>query len=204
MKLYWSSRSPFVRFVCVAACEKGLFDEIHCVPTVVAMLKPNIELLSENPLSRLPTLILDNGEALYDSRVICQFFDQIGQGPALYPGDPSVRLEVLRREALGVGILDFLLLWRAERDKPAERRAETLISAFQVKIDASLKRLDLDLAALGRDGFQCDQMAVACALFYLDFRFPLLNWRDEYTEVAAWADTVALRPSMQRTAFRDQ
>jgi glutathione S-transferase len=193
-----------VRFVCIAACEKNLFEQIHCVPTMVAMLKPNIELLSENPLSRLPTLILDNGDVLYDSRVICQYFDQIGSGPALYPADPSARMEALRREALGLGILDFLLLWRAERDKPAERRSETLISAFQVKLDASLKRLDLDLTALQRDVFECDQMAVACVLFYLDFRFPLQNWRDEHRTLAAWADTIALRPSMQRTTFRNE
>lgn len=203
MKLHWSSRSPFVRLVCVAAHEKGLFERIECVPTTVAMLKPNIELLNANPLSKLPTLVLDDGAALYDFRVIIQYLDDIGQGPALYPADRALRIEVLRREALGMGIMDFLLLWRSERDKPAERQSADLIAAFQIKIAASLQRLDRDLAALRRDSFEADQIAIAGALFYLDFRFPALGWRDRHAELAEWADQVGTRKSMQLTAFSD-
>ncbi|HTN62401.1 MAG TPA: glutathione S-transferase family protein [Devosia sp.] len=203
MKLHWSGRSPFVRFVCVAAHERNLFDQLDCVRTVVAMLKPNLELLPENPLSKLPTLVLDDGSALYDSRVITQYFAMIGSGPALYPTEPQARLDALRREALGVGILDFLLLWRSERDKPAERQSAELIAAFHIKIEAALQRLELDRPALQRDGFQADQIVVACALFYLDFRFPQLGWRTDHPDLAAWADRSALRPSMQATLFRD-
>jgi glutathione S-transferase len=100
-------------------------------------------------------------------------------------------------------MLDFLLLWRSERDKPADRQSEQLIASFHVKIEASLQRLDLDLPAFAEQAFQADQMVVACALSYLDFRFPKLGWRISHSALAAWADQIALRPSMQATMFED-
>ena len=87
MKLHWSPRSPFVRKVMIAAHETGLVDRLTCVRTVVAMTAPNATLLPDNPLSKIPTLVLDDGSTLYDSGVICEYLDTLHDGPKLFPAD---------------------------------------------------------------------------------------------------------------------
>ena len=101
MKLHWSPRSPFVRKVMIVAHERGLIDRIACVRTVAAMTKPHAELMQDNPLSKIPTLVLDDGRVLYDSPVICEYLDGLGSAPKLFPAAPAVRLDALRRQALG-------------------------------------------------------------------------------------------------------
>ncbi len=85
MKLYWSSRSPFVRKVMVAAHEVGIADRIRTQRVVVAPNNPNIEVMQDNPLSKIPTLVFDDGTSLYDSRVICEYFDTLHDGPTCQP-----------------------------------------------------------------------------------------------------------------------
>src|SRR6266852_4462104 len=115
MKLHWSPRSPFVRKVLIVAHEFGLTGRIDCVRSAVAFTKPHAALMEENPLSKIPTLVLDDGTVLYDSPVICEYLDCLHHGPKLLPADPKQRMTALRRQALGDGCLDFLLLWRNER-----------------------------------------------------------------------------------------
>src|SRR5262245_54583843 len=115
MKLHWSPRSPFVRKVMIVAHETGLVDRLTLVRTVAAATRPHTDLMRDNPLSKIPTLVLDNGTALYDSPVICEYLDRLHAGPALFPRDLAARMTALRRQALGDGFLDFLLLWRDER-----------------------------------------------------------------------------------------
>ena len=123
MKLFWSSRSPFVRKVMVAAHETGLVSGIECVQTVVAPAKPNAEVMALNPLNKLPTLLLDDGRVLYDSPVICEYLDGLHDGPKLFPSAGATRLDALRRQALGDGMMDFLLVWLSERSRPAEQQS---------------------------------------------------------------------------------
>ena len=85
MKLLWSSRSPFVRKVMVAAHEVGLADRIRTERVVVAANKPNADVMAVNPLNKIPTLVLDDGTVLYDSRVICEYLDTLHDGPKLFP-----------------------------------------------------------------------------------------------------------------------
>src|SRR5262249_42081889 len=118
MKLHWSPRSPFVRKVMIAAHELGLVDRLTCVRTVVATTRPHLALMEENPLSKLPTLVLEDGTILYDSPVICEYLDSLHDGAKLFPTDFTARLTALRRQALGDGMLDYLLLWRNERERP--------------------------------------------------------------------------------------
>ena len=127
MKLHWSPRSPFVRKVMIAAHETGLVDRLTCVRTVVAMTAPNAALLSDNPLSKIPTLVLDDGSALYDSGVICEYLDTLHDGSKLFPADAKARWTALRRHALGSGLLDLLILlarrtWTAAALTAAHRR----------------------------------------------------------------------------------
>src|SRR4051812_26133977 len=109
MKLHWSPRSPFVRKVMIVAHELGLAERLACVRTVAATTKPHAELMRDNPLSKIPTLVLDDGTVLYDSRVICEYLDGLHSGRKLFPTDPKARMVALRRQALGDGALDFLL-----------------------------------------------------------------------------------------------
>ena len=124
MKLHWSPRSPFVRKVMIVAHELGLADRLDCVRTVVATTKPHAVLMEENPLSKIPTLVLDDGTVIYDSPVICEYLDQLHDGPKLIPAALPERMTALRRQALGDGFLDFLLLWRNERERPAEHPSQ--------------------------------------------------------------------------------
>ena len=122
MKLHWSSRSPFARKVMVAAHELGLASRLSCVPTVVGMSAPNAEVMRENPLSRIPYLVLDDGTVLTDSLVICEYLQMLTGGHLLFPASPEARIETLRRHALASGLLEILVLRRNERDRPPERR----------------------------------------------------------------------------------
>src|SRR5580692_10038177 len=115
MKLHWSPRSPFVRKVMIVAHERGLVARIACVRTVAATAKPHAELMQDNPLSKIPTLVLDDGTVLYDSPVICEYFDTLDGATKLFPKEPKARLAALRRQALGDGFLDMLVLLRDER-----------------------------------------------------------------------------------------
>src|SRR5215470_4796857 len=117
MKLHWSPRSPFVRKVMIMARELGLVDRLDCVRTVAATTKPHAELIRDNPLSKIPTLMLDDGTALYDSPVICEYLDALDGKPQLFPLDRKRRIVALRRQALGDGFLDLLVLARNERSR---------------------------------------------------------------------------------------
>src|SRR3954463_13342250 len=101
MLLHWSPRSPYVRKVLITAHEADLADRIETVRTVVAASEPNVELMKENPQSRLPTLRLADGTVVYDSVVICEYFDSLRDGVKLFPASWPERLTALRRHALG-------------------------------------------------------------------------------------------------------
>jgi glutathione S-transferase len=132
MKLHWSPRSPFVRKVMIVAHERGLVDRLHCVRTVAAMTAPHAELMRDNPLSKIPTLVLDDGAALYDSPVICEYLDALDGKPQLFPRDRLLRMVALRRQALGDGFLDLLVLARNERlrKEPSEVQLNSAAGPF--------------------------------------------------------------------------
>jgi glutathione S-transferase len=197
MKLHWSPRSPFVRKVMVAAHEVGVADRLDCVRSVAAMTRPHPELMSDNPLSKIPTLVLDDGTVLYDSPVICEYFDTLHKGPKLFPAEPRARFTALRRQALGDGMMDFLILWRGEGDRA--HQSEPHLSSFAVKREAVLASLEGEASALTVDAFSIGHIAIGCALSYLDFRFAAQPWRGEYPKLAAWHSGFAARPSVRAT-----
>lgn len=199
MKLHWSPRSPFVRKVMIFAHETGLADRFERVRTVVAMTKPNAALMQDNPLSKLPTLVLDDGRVLFDSFVICEYLDGLHAGAPLVPKSGPERWEVLRWHALGNGLLDLLVLWRNERDREPQRQLKELLDAFAAKNAATLARLDEETAALEAAPFRLGHIALVCALGYLDFRFPDLDWRSAHPRIAAWFGKQSQRPSVQKT-----
>ena len=201
MKLHWSPRSPFVRKVMIFAHETGLADQLDCVRTVVAATAANADLLGENPLSKIPTLVLDGGTVLYDSAVICEYLDTLHGGAKLFPPEGPPRWMALRRQALGDGFLDLLILWRYERGRA--QPLQSLIDAFGAKYQAALRSLEQEAASLAGTPFGIGHIAIGCSLSYLDFRFPHLLWRDGHPQIAAWHASFAQRPSVKATEPMD-
>jgi glutathione S-transferase len=197
MKLHWSPRSPFVRKVMIAAHETGQLEQLSCTRTVVAMTQPNADLLPDNPLSKIPTLVLEDGSPLYDSLVICEYLDSLHQNPKLFPSEPPARWTALRRHALGDGLLDLLILWRNERERAAPSPAH--VQAYGVKFHAALDALEQDSVALAQAPFGIGHIAVGCALSYADFRFTDLDWRTGHPRLAAWHASFSDRPSARAT-----
>ncbi|HEY7665936.1 MAG TPA: glutathione S-transferase [Xanthobacteraceae bacterium] len=197
MKLHWSPRSPFVRKVMIAAHELGLVDRVTCVRTVVATTRPHAVLMAENPLSKLPTLVLDDGTVLYDSPVICEYLDGLHGGPKLFPADGRARMIALRRQALGDGFLDFLLLLRNERERA--QPSQVHLATFATKRKAVLGALDQEAEALAATPFGIGHIAIGCALSYLDFRFGNEDWRSEYPRIASWHRDFCARASVRAT-----
>lgn len=201
MKLHWSPRSPFVRKVMVAAHELGLAERIEMLRTVVAMVKPARELLPENPLGKIPTLVLPDGTILYDSLVIIEYLDSLAGGGRLIPTDGRARFTELRRHALADGFLDMLILWRNERDRAQPLPA--LLDAFALKTDAILRALEAEAPMLAAGPVGLAQITVAIAGAYMDFRFPDLGWRERCPGLNAWQARFAERPAMRATSIVD-
>jgi glutathione S-transferase len=201
MKLHWSPRSPFVRKVMVAAHELGLADRIETVRTVVAMVKPARELLPENPLGKIPTLVLADGTILYDSLVIIEYLDSLAGGGRMIPASGPARFTELRRHALANGFLDMLILWRNERDRAQPLPA--LLDAFALKTEALLPALEAEASALAAGPVGLAQITTAIAGAYMDFRFADLDWRARCPALSAWQTRFAERPSMLVTGIVD-
>lgn len=196
LKLHWSPKSPFVRKVMMCAHELNLLDRLELVRSVAAMLKPNERLMRDNPLSKIPTLVLDNGFALFDSVVICEYLDDLAGG-SLFPKSDTDKWQVLRWHAFGNGLLDALILWRNEREREAP--LQSLIDAFELKTLASLKQLDDEAQALAETSLSIGHITLGCALGYLDYRFETLDWRAHAPRLADWHAELAKRPSYQST-----
>jgi glutathione S-transferase len=197
MKLHWSPRSPFVRKVMIVAHEAGLADRLTLVRTVAATTKPHPELMRDNPLSKIPTLVLDDGTVLYDSPVICEYLDRMHAGPKLFPRDGAARMTALRRQALGDGFLDFLLLWRDERARA--QSSDVHLASYAAKRKSTLAAIDREVDDLAASAFSIGHIALGCALGYLDFRFAAEDWRDNHPRLARWHADFGARPSVQAT-----
>jgi glutathione S-transferase len=197
MKLHWSPRSPFVRKVMVVVHELGLADRITCVRTVAATTKPHAGLMRDNPLSKIPTLVLDDSTVIYDSPVICEYLDSLDRAPKLHPADPKARLVALRRQALGDGFLDMLILLRDERMRANPSDVHQASAA--VRKAAVLQGLEQEAEALAATPFGIGHIAIGCALSYLDFRYADEDWRKGHSGIASWHATFAARPSVRAT-----
>ena len=197
MKLHWSPRSPFVRKVMIVAHERNLADRITCVRTVAAVTKPHAELMRDNPLSKIPTLVLDDGSVLYDSRVICEYLDAVDGSPRLFPTDPRARYLALRRQALGDGFLDFLVLMRNERERVHPSSAHE--ASWALRKGAVLDSLEREAESLTTTPYGIGHIAIGTALAYLDFRFADDNWRPGRLHLANWHASFAARPAVRAT-----
>ena len=195
MILRYSPASPYARKIRIAAELLGLSERIRIESASTA--DPNDSLRIQNPLGKIPTLILADGSSLYDSRVIADYLDHLSGGGKLIPADPDRRFAALRLQALGDGINDAALLIRYETaTRPAALRDPEAIALQQGKIDLALATLEAVPPAGPPD---IGQIALACALGYLDLRFEGA-WRQTHPRLAAWlADFCAAVPAFEAT-----
>jgi len=201
MKLRYSPTSPYVRKVMVLAYETGLEPKIERLPTTVVPDKPNIEVQRENPLIKVPTLVTDDGEVLFDSRVICEYLDTLHQGPKIFPPAGKARWVALRQQALGDGILDAAILTRYETFlRPKQFLWNDWVESQMRRVRGGLAALEGKLKEGALSGpLTIGQITVGCALGYLDFRYATEGWRDRHPGLAKWYAEFAKRPSMQKT-----
>lgn len=200
MKLHWSPKSPYVRKVMICVEELKLTGQLTLVRSVAAMLKPNPAIMQDNPLSKIPTLVLDDGRSLFDSGVICEYLDDLAGGP-LFPRTGAARWQALRWQAFGNGLMDVLILWRNERER--EQPITVLMDAFELKARASLAQLDTEAGALEAGVFGIGHATLCCALGYLDYRFDAMEWRTLAPELARWYAVMRERPSIRLTEPAD-
>ncbi|MBL6454681.1 glutathione S-transferase family protein [Belnapia sp. T6] len=201
MQLHWSSRSPFVRKVMVCVHERGLEGLIERIPTVVALTRVEHGLLPRNPLGRIPTLVRPDGSVLFDSVVICEYLDGLGDAPRLFPEAGPARIEALQRHALGTGFMEMLLLWRGESLR--EVRSPIVIEGFELKREAVLPALEALVPTLEATPYDIGHVAIGCSLSYLDFRWGEYDWRAAQPRLAAWHAGFSARPAVQATAHID-
>ena len=195
MKLHWSPRSPYVRKVMIAAHEMGLQDRLACERTVVGGTKPHLDLMTRNPLGKIPTLELEDGTVVYDSFVVIAYLDTLHAGPKLIPTG-AARLTALRRHALGNGMLDIALAALGERLRPIDRQSEPHLALWHLKLRTCVDALEHEADAIARDTFDIGHLAIGVALAYLDFRFDGEQWRKGHPKLAAWHATFNTRPSV--------
>jgi glutathione S-transferase len=198
MKLHYSPTSPYVRKIMVLAHETGLIARIETVRSVATPHAPNMTLGHDNPLIKVPTLVLDDGETFYDSPVIAEYLDSIHGGRRFFPAAGPERWRALKLQATADGMLDAGLLCRYELLRPEAHR-------WTEWVEGQMTKIRLGLAQLGRDvtHFSAEpgigEISAGVTLGYLDFRFPEEAWRDQYTRLAEWYAGFAERPSMQAT-----
>lgn len=200
MQLIHAAASPFARKVRVLALETGLAPRIEAIDTAVLPVTLNERVNALNPLGKVPVLLTDDGEALYDSRVICEYLDSLHDRPRLFPTEPAARWRTLRLTALADGLMEAALLVRYERAvRPAERQWDDWAEGQLGKVRRALAELERQAGQL-QGPLDVAQIAVACALGYLDFRFAELDWRSACPALATFQAGFAARDSMRETA----
>ncbi len=197
MKLIGAVTSPYVRKVRIVMAEKKLDYEF--VPEDVWSAQTTIG--QSNPLGKVPCLVLDGGEAVFDSRVIVEYLDTLSPVGKLIPAVGRERAEVKTWEALADGVLDALVLARLESHWPGRKageRSQAWIDRQMDKTHASLKAMSLglgDKAFCAGIHLTLADVSVGCTLGYLDFRFPDIDWRASYPNLARLYEKLAQRPS---------
>ena len=201
MKLIGAITSPYVRKVRIVMAEKKLdyqllHEEVWSTQTQISEF---------NPLGKVPCLIMEGGEALFDSRVIVEYLDTLSPVGKLIPSSGRERAEVKTWEALSDGVLDACILARLEQTwagRSEQERSKAWIDRQMGKVTTSLAAME---KGLNEKHFCCGihlslaDISVGCSLGYLDFRFPNLNWRDSHSELGRLFEKIRTRASFIET-----
>jgi glutathione S-transferase len=195
MKLYYSPTSPYVRKVMACAVIRGLDGQIEKQVT-----NPHVspaDLLADNPLSKVPCLVTDDGLSLFGSQLICEYLDSLGDEPPMFPSHGAARWRALKFQSLGDGILDAAVPCRGEQGKPQEAARDAQIARFKAAMSRAVDALEADPPHKHVD---IGSVTVACALGYLDFRFVSDPWRPEHPKLAVWFEGFAQNKGLAETA----
>lgn len=202
LKLVGSSASPFARKARIVAAEK----RIEYTWEVRNPWAADATVSDLNPLGKVPVLVLDDGTALYDSRVICEFLDGASPIGKLVPAGNRERIEVRRWEALADGVVDAAALARQESQRPTHERSASWSERQMTKVARGLDALESQLGARAfccGNNFTLADIAVGCCLGWLDFRYPSLDWREDRPNLARLAAKLVERPSFADTVPTD-
>lgn len=198
MQLYHSPTTPFGRKVMVLLHETGLLPRVRVIEGSGTPLAANPGVVAVNPLGKIPALQTDDGAMLYDSRVICRYLDDLAQA-GLY-GQGAALWRVLTLEALADGILDAALLMTYEaRLRPEALRFPDWVEGQWAKIARALDHVEAEGMGQLAGPLDMGQIALGCALAYIDFRHGARNWREGRPALAGWDAGFATRPAMQAT-----
>lgn len=199
MKLIGSLSSPYVRKVRIAMAEKRLEYELVLENVWV----PETTIQQSNPLGKVPCLVMEDGGAMFDSRVIVEYLDTLSPVGKLIPPNGRERAEVKCWEALADGVLDAAILIRLERtQRPETQQSPEWIKRQMGKVEAGLKAMAAglkDKPFCSGTHFTLADVAVGCALGWISFRFPEIDWRDPYPNLAKLFDKLSERQSFKDT-----
>jgi len=198
MKLIGSLTSPYARKTRVVLAEKKIDFEF----VVDSPWTSETQVARYNPLGKIPVLVMDDGSTLFDSRVIVEYLDSVTPNNRLIPQPGRARIEVKRWEALADGVMDAAAAAFLEAKRPEAERSAAWIARQRDKVVLGLKEMARELA--DRPWCQGNAMTLAdvacgCALGYLAFRFPDIDWRAEHTNLARLYDKLMQRPSFAET-----
>ncbi len=199
MKLLYTLTSPYARKVRVVAAEKRI--EIEMLKVVLA--DPDCPVIQYNPLGKIPVLVLDDGESLFDSRVIAEYLDNRTPLARLIPQEHSAKIWVRRWEALADGVCDAAILARQEAARPEKLRDNAVIEKQIGKVSRGLTQLNAELGEnkwCVDDTFSLADIALGCMLGWLDLRYADMGWRESYPNLARHFEEMMKRPSFSETA----
>jgi glutathione S-transferase len=198
MQLIGSLTSPFVRKVRIVAAEKFIeYELVIDTPWSEETRVPEF-----NPLGKVPVWIMEDGKTLFDSRVIVEYLEHVSPVGHLLPKDARPRIAVKRWEALADGVCDAAALVFVERKRAADKQDQEWIKRQMTKIEAGLKMMSEDLGNQNwctGEFFCLADVAVGCALGYLEFRFPEIDWRRAHPNLSELFDRMMQRPAFKET-----
>ncbi len=200
LRLIASLTSPYVRKVRIVMAEK----KIECALELEDVWAADTRIHEANPLGKVPCLIMEDGGAVFDSRVIVEYLDTLTPVGRLIPPNGRERVEVRVWEALADGMLDAAILVRLEKtQRPTEQQSQKWIDRQMGKVHHGLAAMSRGLGDkpwCNGNAYTLADIAVGCALGYLDFRFPEIDWRGQYPNLARLGEKLAARPSFIDTA----
>ncbi|MCB1592887.1 MAG: glutathione S-transferase N-terminal domain-containing protein [Alphaproteobacteria bacterium] len=196
MKLFFAPASPFTRKVRIVAIEKGLHDRIELV--TAPPMKNLPELHRANPMGGIPALLLEDGESLYDSPVICEYLDSLAEKPRLFPASGMERFRALRSQALADGLMEFAVEIVYERRRTDAEISQSVIARRTKGIERTLAAIDAEIADLPETP-DIRHIGFGAALGYVSFRLPEINWQKAHPRMKRWYGKFSERPSMKET-----
>ena len=198
MKLIGSLTSPSVRKVRIVLAEKKIEYQLQ----LDNPWNEDNEVVSHNPLGKVPVLVLDDGATLYDSRVICEFLDTVSPMGRLIPEESRGRIAVRRWEALADGVCDAGILIRYERAREANLQSTAWIERQMGKLERGLAEMSKEMGDklwCHGNGLTLADIACGCTLGWLAFRFADLDWRSQYPNLSRHFDKLSERPAFADT-----